>query len=126
MKIRKTALKPTVILATIATLSVLATAVFAQAPSGMTLAWSDEFNGTIGAAPNSGTWAYDTGAGGWGNGELQTYVTSLAICHIISDGTVTDSKALQIEPQTDSCHRWYSARIKTQGKKSFGPYGYYE
>jgi beta-glucanase (GH16 family) len=98
----------------------------AQCPSGMRLVWSDEFNGTVGAAPNSGTWNYDTGAGGWGNAEQETYVNSNANCHIISDGTGTDSKALQIEAQTDSTGKWYSARINSNGKKSVGPYGYFE
>ena len=38
-----------------------------------TLVWSDEFNGPNGAAPDPSKWSYDTGGGGWGNGELQTY-----------------------------------------------------
>src|SRR6185312_11252023 len=69
----------------------------AQAPSGYTLNWSDEFNGAVNSTPNTGTWGYDTGAGGWGNNELETYVTSQANCHVVSDGTGTDSLALQIE-----------------------------
>jgi beta-glucanase (GH16 family) len=98
----------------------------AQAPSGMHQVWSDEFNGAVNSVPNSGTWSYDTGAGGWGNNELETYVNSQANCHIISDGTGTDSLALQIEPQTDSTGKWYSARINTNGKHAVGPYGYFE
>jgi hypothetical protein len=35
--------------------------------------WSDEFNVAAGAAPNSNSWTYDTGGGGWGNGELEVY-----------------------------------------------------
>ena len=99
---------------------------FAQAPSGMHQVWSDEFNGAVGSGPNTGTWNYDLGAGGWGNNESETYVNSNANCHVISDGTGTDSRALQIEAQTDSSHRWYSARINTNGKHNFGPYGYFE
>lgn len=38
--------------------------------------WSQEFNGGTGSAPDGNVWSYDTGAGGWGNGELQTYTTS--------------------------------------------------
>lgn len=38
--------------------------------------WSQEFNGGAGSAPDGNVWSYDTGAGGWGNGELQTYTTS--------------------------------------------------
>ncbi|BDI32435.1 glycosyl hydrolase family 16 [Capsulimonas corticalis] len=99
----------------------------AQAPSGMRLVWSDEFTGaSSSAAPYSGTWKYDTGAGGWGNNELETYVSSLANAHMIWDGTGTDSQALQIEPQQDGNGHWYSARINTSGRHSFGPYGYFE
>ncbi len=35
------------------------------------LVWSDEFD--VDGAPNPANWSYDLGAGGWGNGEAQTY-----------------------------------------------------
>lgn len=35
------------------------------------LVWSDEFD--VDGAPNPANWTYDLGAGGWGNGEAQTY-----------------------------------------------------
>ena len=43
-------------------------------PSG-TLVWSDEFSNSTGsnAQPNPAVWTYDTGAGGWGNDELEDY-----------------------------------------------------
>lgn len=127
MKISGT--KITVVFATIAIVGLAllsGTSAHAQAPSGYTLSWSDEFNGAVGSAPNSANWVYNTGAGGWGNDELETYVNSNANCHIISDTTGTDSLALQIEAQTNSSGQWYSARITTLGKKSVGPYGYME
>src|SRR3569833_228116 len=65
-------------------------------PSGYTLSWSDEFNGAVGSAPNSANWGYDTGAGGWGNNELETYTTSTTNSRIISDGGGTDGLVLQI------------------------------
>ena len=40
-------------------------------PDGYTLVWNDEFD--KGSAPSS-EWWYETGAGGWGNKELQEYV----------------------------------------------------
>jgi beta-glucanase (GH16 family) len=98
----------------------------AQAPPGYSLTWSDEFNGAVGSSPSSSHWSYDTGAGGWGNNEQETYVTSVANSHVISDSTGTDGLALQIEAQTDSSGRWYSARIKSSGHVSVGPYGYIE
>ena len=78
------------------------------------ITWSDEFTGASSAAqPWVGNWQYDLGGGGWGNGELETYVSSWANAHMIWDGTGTDSQALQIEAQTDSNGNWYSARINT-------------
>lgn len=35
------------------------------------LLWSDEFGS--GTVPNPDIWEYDVGAGGWGNGEIQSY-----------------------------------------------------
>ena len=35
------------------------------------LVWSDEFD--VDGAPDPANWTYDLGAGGWGNGESQTY-----------------------------------------------------
>jgi len=94
-------------------------------PSGYTLNWSDEFNGAANSQPNSAVWGFDLGGGGWGNNELETYVNSVANCHVIADGAATDGKALQIEMQTDTSGRYYSARINTGGKKTVG-YGYIE
>src|SRR5580704_9637011 len=71
--------------------AIIANQAFAQAPPGMNLVWSDEFNGGVGSTPNGANWGYDTGAGGWGNNEQETYVTSQANAHIISDGTGTDN-----------------------------------
>lgn len=41
-------------------------------PEGYTLVWNDEFD--EGTQPSS-EWWYETGAGGWGNNELQNYVS---------------------------------------------------
>jgi hypothetical protein len=91
---------------------------------GWGITWSDDFTG-VGNAPYSGNWSYQTG-GNNANNEKETYVSSLANCHIISDGGTTDGQALQIEAQTDSSGRWYSARIHTYGKHSFGTATYLE
>jgi beta-glucanase (GH16 family) len=90
---------------------------------GWGITWSDNFTG-INNEPYSGNWSYNTGAGGWGNNELETYVTSFANCHVVSDGGTTDGQVLQIEAQTDSSGRWYSARINSYGKHTF-PLGSY-
>ncbi|HEY3930965.1 MAG TPA: glycoside hydrolase family 16 protein [Verrucomicrobiae bacterium] len=92
------------------------------------ITWSDEFTG-INNPPWSGNWGYDTGGGGWGNNELEIYVNSLANCHIVSDGTGTDSQALRFEAQTDTGKwngQWYSARINTYGHHYVVPGSYVE
>lgn len=75
------------------------------------LVWSDEFDG---ASINTSNWGYDTGGGGWGNGELQTY-TSSASNSYISNGSLV-IKAI------NNSGSYTSARLKTQGKK-FWQYG---
>jgi len=97
-----------------------------HAASAWGITWSDEFTGAAsGAQPWSGNWNYETGPAGQ-NGEIETYVNSWANSHMIWDGTGTDSQCLQIEAQTDSSHRWYSARINSFGKHTFGPGTYLE
>lgn len=46
------------------------------ASAGMTLAGADDFDGPAWSAPDDRYWDYDTGAGGWGNDEQQTYTDS--------------------------------------------------
>jgi len=73
------------------------------------LVWSDEFD--TDGAPNASNWTYDLGAGGWGNGEAQTY-TSDAANVSVSDGT------LKITAKAEGAG-YTSARIKTQGLFEF-------
>ncbi|MCB9057053.1 MAG: family 16 glycosylhydrolase [Calditrichae bacterium] len=78
------------------------------------LIWSDEFDGT---QLNSDNWTFETGAGGWGNSELQFY-TSRSANLSLADGIMTIT-ALK---ESYSGSSYTSARIKTQGKK-FWKYG---
>jgi len=72
------------------------------------LAWSDEFN----ASPlDPAVWNYETGGGGWGNNELETYTNSADNVHI-------DTGYLHITA-TKVGSSYYSARLTTQGKKIF-------
>jgi len=70
--------------------------------------WSDEFNGANGTAVNSATWGFDTGGGGWGNGELEVYNSG-------TSNVWQENGYLRI--QAKCCYT--SGRIKTQGKKTF-------
>ncbi len=45
-------------------------------PTGWTLAWSDEFTGTAGTAPDATYWNHDIGGQGWGNNEYEYYTAS--------------------------------------------------
>jgi beta-glucanase (GH16 family) len=75
------------------------------------LAWSDEFNG---AGPVDGSkWAYDTGGGGWGNNELETYTTS-------TNNVFQNGGNLVIQAIKEAGPNAYSSgRILTKGKQNF-------
>ncbi len=73
------------------------------------LVWADEFNVT--GAPDPSNWGYDTGAGGWGNNELQNYTTS-------SNNARIENGMLVIEARK-SGGSWTSGRVKSQGKRNF-------
>ena len=72
------------------------------------LVWADEFDG---ASLNTNNWTPETGGGGWGNQEAQTYTTNPANLRVTNGSLVI--QALK------SGTNWTSARIKTQGKRSF-------
>jgi beta-glucanase (GH16 family) len=72
------------------------------------LVWSDEFDGT---ALNTANWTPETGGGGWGNNEQQTYTSD-------SSNLRVDSGNLIIQA-VKSGSAWTSARIKSQDKRSF-------
>jgi len=76
------------------------------------LLWSDEFN--VDGAPNSTKWGYDTGAGGWGNNELQYYTNR-------PENVIVQGGSLKINTIKESYlgSNYTSARLKSQGKFSF-------
>jgi beta-glucanase (GH16 family) len=82
----------------------LQTEVFAQ---NWNLVWQDEFNNGI-----SGDWVFETGAGGWGNNELQYYRR---------ENATVQNGALVITAKRESFggSAYTSARMKTQGRKSW-------
>ena len=80
----------------------------AQATQGVV--WSQEFNGAAGSAPDARVWNLETGGGGWGNGELQTYTNSRANSALDGAGN------LVITAKRESNGGYTSARMTTQGK----------
>ncbi len=113
----------------LAGLTVWAVPAAADPPTGYRLDWSDEFNGTIGSPPDKAHWSYDTGANGWGNNELQNYVSDAEHAHIVLDPAATDGKALQIlvtyNGQGLTHGNFKSARLLSRDKVSV-QYGYIE
>ncbi len=74
------------------------------------LVWSDEFNSS---SLNSAAWTFDLGNNnGWGNNELETYTNSPNNIYI-------QNGYLYINARKESNGSYTSARIKTEGLKSF-------
>lgn len=90
-----------------------------------TLVWSDEFTNSTGAnaQPNPQVWTYDTGAGGWGNNELETYCgwnASVSPCNTASPNAYVGTDGnLHVVAQQPTAGTYTSARLKTQGLFSF-------
>jgi beta-glucanase (GH16 family) len=76
-----------------------------------TLIWSDEFEKD--GAPDSTSWTYDIGRGsnGWGNQELQYYTRE-------NRNVQVKNGVLKITASKEN-GSWTSARVKSQGKRSF-------
>ena len=93
-------------------------------PSG-TLVWSDEFGNSTGAntEPNPAVWTYDTGAGGWGNDELEDYCgwnSSASPCSSANPNVYVGTDGyLHIVAEEPSPGVYTSARLKTEGLFSF-------
>ena len=93
-------------------------------PSG-TLVWSTDFSNATSAngQPNPSVWTYDTGAGGWGNNELEDYCawnSSAAPCSSSAPNVYVGADGyLHIVAEQPSAGSYTSARIKTQGLFSF-------
>ena len=96
-----------------------------SASSAWKLVWSDEFNGPNGSAVDSSKWTSETGGGGWGNNELESYTRSLANAWQ-QDGNLVIKVLAEKYTGADGVARNYtSARLKTQGKFS-QTYGRFE
>lgn len=83
----------------------------AESYDGLSLTWSDEFNGDY---INYNNWGYDlgNGSGGWGNNELETYTNSPSNSYL-SDGR------LIIKAEKTGENSYSSARMKSVGLQEF-------
>ena len=98
-------------------------------PTNWTLAWSDEFSGTNGTAPNPANWGYDLGGSGWGNNEWEYYTDSRDNSALDGSGNLVISAITNTNPAytcTSSsptgpggpCYAT-SARMLSAGKQEF-------
>lgn len=93
-------------------------------PSG-TLVWSDEFSnsGSTPAQPNPATWTYDTGAGGFGNQELENYCawgSNMSPCNSANPNAYVGTDGyLHIVAEQPTSGTYTSARMKSQGLFTF-------
>jgi glycosyl hydrolase family 16 len=85
----------------------------AGAPPGFSrLVWSDEFTGST---INSANWGFDLGNGGFGNNELENYTNRPENARIENGMLVIEARRENLGGSA-----YTSARMKTQGKQSFG------
>lgn len=95
------------------------------ASQNWTLAWSDEFHGANGSAPDPTKWTEETGGNGWGNHELE-YYTARPRNAVIQDGNLAITAIKETFTGSDGVSRDYtSARLKTANHFSTA-YGRFE
>jgi beta-glucanase (GH16 family) len=112
---------------TLAIVGVAVPAEKAAAPRAVTseiLVWSDEFNSpTARSRPNPVNWIYETGGGGWGNQELETYCaygSNTPPCDAGKPNSwVGRDGYLHIVARRTGHGGYTSARLATQGLQSF-------
>jgi beta-glucanase (GH16 family) len=75
-----------------------------------TLTWSDDFEGEAGAAPDNTKWAFDIGASGWGNSELQNYTSRPSNVQLDGSGKLV----ITARAESFAGASFTSARIKTK------------
>ena len=92
-----------------------------EIPEGYHLDWQEEFN--VDGKPSTADWWYETGAGGWGNNEIQTYVAQAkdgVDLAYISDGSLKIKVqevggtvcSIRMNTRKYWTYGWFEARIK--------------
>ena len=130
----KTQTKIRATVASLALITVLFSAVSADATSPRTAApvkervlWSQSFNSKAGTKVDPKIWTYNTGAGGWGNNEQQYYTNRAANISMDGKGSLVISaiKLDQDDPKNSYITNWCidcvysSARVMTKDKIGF-------
>lgn len=97
-------------------------------PDGYKMVWSDEFNAALQSGgkpslPSSSDWWYETGNGGWGNHELENYISAYNgtdTCAAVSNGTLkiiakkVGTQVLSVRMNTNKSwtYGYFEARLK--------------
>ncbi len=91
-------------------------------PTVWSLAWSDEFNGPNGSAPDSSKWSFDVGGNGWGNNELETYTNRLVNADLEGGSLVIKALKESLIGSDGISRNYTSARLLTRNKftQTFG------
>ena len=89
------------------------------------LIWSDEFNGPDGSSPDLAKWTYDTGGGGWGNKELETYTSRLENLEQRGGNLVITARKENYTGLDGTARPYTSGRLTTKGQFS-QTYGRFE
>lgn len=87
-----------------------------EAESQWKLVWSDEFNGVDGSPPDLAKWTYDTGGGGWGNKELESYTSRLENVQQRGGNLVITAMREKYTGLDAVTRRYTSARLTTKGQ----------
>jgi hypothetical protein len=106
-------------------------------PAGYQLVWQEEFNSSRASdgkptLPSSESWSYETGNNGWGNNEIQNYISAFKgvdTCAQIYDGLLkiitkkVGSEVLSIRMNTKQSwtYGYFEARLKLPGGKGTWP-----
>lgn len=101
-------------------------------PAGYALVWQEEFNESATGLPDTKEWWYETGDGGWGNNELQDYVSGTYKGQKIAEvagGTLTitaqkiDGKVRSVRMNTSKSwtYGYFEARLKLPKGKGTWP-----
>lgn len=78
------------------------------------LIWSDNFDGPVGAGPSPAKWSFDTGGGGWGDDELESYTSRPANAELDGRGHLVIAARRETYTGSDGATRGYtSARLQT-------------
>ena len=88
-------------------------------PQEWHLVWSDEFTGPANTSPNPSNWSYETGAGGWGNAELETYCaanSNTPPCSAAHPNTYLDGQGNLVIRAIHTPNGWTSGRLITRAK----------